>query len=140
MVVDLAANLNLLEVNVVSNLNEFSGPLEPGAPRSSTDDPPAPTTAPRRLETGRFSREFKAEVVRQVQSGRKGVAVAAQYGLCAMTVYRWNKAAKDAGGEVPPTNSTRPESSGPSPIDEEHRALVLSLKEKYPNYVKRPFM
>ena len=133
MVVDLAANRNLMEVDVVSHSNELSNPVEPGAPESSTDDPVAPATAPRRLETGRYSQEFKAEVVRQVQSGRKGVAVAAQYGLCAMTVYRWNKAAKNAGGEVPPTNSTRPESSGPSPIDEEHRGLVLALKEKYPN-------
>ncbi len=106
---------------MVSNLNKRSIPVEAAALQSWTGDP-VPTTAP----TGRYSPEFKAEVVRQVQSGRKGVEVAAQYGLCAMTVYRWNKAAKKAGGEVPSTKSTRPESSGPSPIDEEHRAGTRS--------------
>ena len=72
-----------------------------------------------RLETGRYSQEFKEEVVRQVESGRKGVDVAKQYGLPVTTVYRWRKAAaRSEGGTVPVPQSTRPDSSAPRPHSE----------------------
>jgi transposase InsO family protein len=58
--------------------------------------------------------------------------VARQYGLPEGTIGRWKHEAQAAGGELPDPRSTRPESSGPSPINEEHRALVLSVKERYP--------
>ena len=84
--------------------------------------------------TGRYSRAFKEEVFRQVSSGRTAVDVAAQYDVTPTTIYRWKKAAAIAGGELPEAQSTRPATSGPSPINEEHRELVLSLKDKQPNY------
>jgi transposase len=83
-------------------------------------------------ETGRFSKSFKEEVLAQVRSGRKVVDVARQYQLSDKTIYRWEKDAKTAGGELPDPMSTRPPTNA-SPIDEEHRALVLSLKRERPN-------
>jgi transposase InsO family protein/transposase-like protein len=83
-------------------------------------------------ETGRYSKAFKEEVLGQVESGRKVIDVARQYGIPDGTIQRWRRAAREAGGELRDPKSTRPESAGPSPIDEEHRRLVLSLKEKHP--------
>lgn len=84
-------------------------------------------------ETGRYSTDFKRDVLAQVRSGRKIVEVARQYGLPEGTVGRWKKEAADADGELPEPSTTRPHTSGPSPIDPEHRALVLALKEAHPN-------
>jgi putative transposase len=84
-------------------------------------------------ETGRYSKVFKEEVLAQVRSGRKGVEVCRQYGIPGGTLYRWKRASKENDGSVPEAKSTRPLSSGASPIDEEHRRLVLSIKEKLPN-------
>ena len=83
--------------------------------------------------TGRYSRTFKEEVLRQVTSGRSAVDVGAQYSVTPTTIYRWKKAATNAGGVLPNAQSTRPVTSGPSPINEEHRKLVLSLKNRHPN-------
>ncbi len=90
-----------------------------------------PSEAPA-AETGRYSKEFKEEVIRQYRCGRKGVEVAKQYGIPEGTLYRWNKEAKNAGGEIPEAKSTRPPTNA-SPINEEHRSLVLSLKKTHPN-------
>jgi len=84
-------------------------------------------------ETGRYDKAFKLEALKQVFSGRKIVEVAAQYDLPARTLHRWLADRADSAGPVPEAKSTRPHSSGPSPIQEEHRALVLGLKEKHPN-------
>ncbi len=83
--------------------------------------------------TGRYSRAFKEEVLRQVASGRSAVEVGAQYDVTPTTIYRWRKSAGSAGGEIPDAHSTRPTTSGPSPINVEHRDLVLSLKKRHPN-------
>ncbi len=82
-------------------------------------------------ETGRYSRAFKDEVLGQVFAGRKIVEVARQYKLPDGTLHRWLGEWENAGGEVSEAKSTRPHASGPSPINEEHRALVLSLKAKH---------
>ena len=83
--------------------------------------------------TGRYSRAFKEEILRQVASGRSAVEVGAQYDITPTTIYRWKKSAVNAGGEIPDAHSTRPTTSGPSPINVEHRDLVLSLKKRHPN-------
>ena len=69
----------------------------------------------------------------QVASGRTAVAVAGQYGVPETTIHRWKKAAQKAGGKLPAPQSTRPETSGPSPINAEHRELVLSVKDRHPS-------
>jgi transposase InsO family protein/transposase-like protein len=81
--------------------------------------------------TGRYSREFKQEVVAQVMTGRTATDVAKQYGICEATIYRWKKKAQEEGGEVPAAKSTKPATNA-SPINEEHRALVLQIKEANP--------
>ncbi|MFO7572905.1 MAG: IS3 family transposase [Gaiellaceae bacterium] len=111
----------------------------PAAPRSrpiAAEPSPEPTGsaavhAPR--ETGRYSKAFKEEVLAQVASGRRGTEVCRQYGIPEGMLYRWKRAAEAHGGSVPDPGSTRPTTSGRSPIDEEHRALVLAIKEKLPN-------
>jgi len=97
--------------------------------------PPAAAQVPQPLprDTGRYSQAFKEEVLKQANSGRKIVEVAAQYNLPDVTIQRWKKEAEEAGGKLPEPQSTRPVSSGPSPINEEHRKLVLDLKAKHPN-------
>lgn len=92
---------------------------------------PASESPPR--ETGRYSQAFKEEVLAQAKSGRKIIEVAAQYRIPGGTINRWRREAEAAGGSLPEPQSTRPVSSGPSPINPEHRALVLALKEKHPN-------
>ena len=103
----------------------------PSSPPTPTRTEESSTTSPR--ETGRYSAKFKRDVLAQVDAGRKIVEVARQYALPEGTVSRWKKEATDAGGELPAPSSTRPHSSAPSPIDPEHRALVLSLKKAHPN-------
>jgi len=106
----------------------------PQAPRASSPEvstAEASATPPR--DTGRYSQAFKEEVLKQASSGRKIVEVAAQYNIPDGTIQRWKKEAEEAGGKLPVSESTRPVSSGPSPIDEEHRKLVLALKDKHPN-------
>ncbi|MFQ5505389.1 MAG: IS3 family transposase [Planctomycetota bacterium] len=88
------------------------------------------TSPPR--ETGRYSMEFKREVLSQVRSGRKIVEVARQYQLPSGTIGRWKHEAKESGGEVLPPKSSRPPLSV-SPIDEKHRKLVLELKAMHAN-------
>jgi transposase InsO family protein len=100
---------------------------------SPVQRPPEVTAPPPPRETGRYSQAFKQEVLSQVLSGRKIVEVARQYSVPEGTIGRWRREAKRSGGELPQPQSTRPSSSGPSPINEEHRRLVLALKEKHPN-------
>jgi putative transposase len=88
---------------------------------------------PRPRETGRYTNAFKEEVLAQVASGRTGIEVCQQYGIPEATLYRWKRAAQTHDGTVPDPQSTRPLASGPSPINDEHRALVLSIKAKLPN-------
>jgi transposase InsO family protein len=83
-------------------------------------------------ETGRYSKAFKADVLAQVRSGRKLVEVARQYHIHEKTISRWLEEAKAAGGDLPDPKSTRPPLNS-SPINEEHRSLVLSLKKERPN-------
>ena len=84
-------------------------------------------------ETGRYSKAFKGEVLSQANSGRKLSEVARQYSIPVKTIHRWKEASGGGGGDVADPQSTRPHSSGPSPIDPEHRELVLALKSKHPN-------
>lgn len=109
---------------------------EERARRTSTPEPIAapsqPASEPAAQETGRYSKDFKEAVLAQVRSGRKLVEVARQYRLPEKTISRWLLEAEAAGGETPDPRSTRPPTNA-SPINEEHRALVLSLKEKHPN-------
>jgi putative transposase len=102
-------------------------PLAPPPPVTA----PAPQAPPR--DTGRYSQAFKEEVLKQVHSGRKIIEVAQQYNIPDGTIQRWRKEAEEAGGSLPEPQSTRPASSGSSPINEEHRKLVLELKAKHPN-------
>lgn len=83
--------------------------------------------------SGRYTKEFKEDVLKQVFSGRKIVEVARQYSLPDRTINRWIGDWDACGGEVHDAKSTRPHASGATPIKEEHRALVLSLKSKHPN-------
>jgi transposase InsO family protein/transposase-like protein len=100
-------------------------PPQPAEPVEAVSAPPR--------ETGRYSKGFKEEVLAQVNSGRKPKEVGNQYGVPTGTISRWKHEARSAGGELPEPKSTRPTSSGPSPINEEHRRLVLSLKDRHPN-------
>jgi transposase InsO family protein len=90
----------------------------------------SPKAAPR--ETGRYSKTFKDDVLAQVRSGRKLVEVARQYLIHEKTISRWLEEAKAAGGDLPDPKTTRPPVNS-SPIQEEHRSLVLSLKKERPN-------
>jgi putative transposase len=102
---------------------------------------PAATTSPAETPaTGRYTKAFKDEVIRQVASGRRVVEVARQYALPETTVHRWKKATQAARAQAAPAGAAEvaeePQMSvtgGASPIDEEHRRLVLELKEKHPN-------
>ena len=104
--------------------------IPPEGGSASTEETPR-TSVPR--ETGRYSKAFKEEVLAQAASGRKGRDVCFQYGIPEATLYRWKGAAKKQGRAFPEPASPRPYASGPSPIDEDHRALVLSIKEKLTN-------
>ena len=95
-------------------------------PRADT----APKPPPR--ETGRFSKSFKEDVLAQVRSGRKVVDVARQYQVSDKTIYRWKLDAQATGDKLPDPKSTRPHTNA-SPIDEEHRAMVLTWKKDHPN-------
>lgn len=99
-------------------------------PATEAQAPAAAPPPPR--ETGRYSQAFKEDVLAQVRSGRKLVDVARQYQLPEKTISRWLEEAKTLGGELPDPKSTRPPTNA-SPINDEHRALVLSIKEKHPN-------
>ena len=88
--------------------------------------------------SGRFTAEEKAEIVRQVETGRTRAEVARQYRLHPNTVTRWLKlrgSAKAQGdhskeaGLVP--RSTRPHHS-PSPVSAQDGELVIELKRKHP--------
>ena len=77
--------------SALSPTRSSSAPPTPLTPAPSP--PPAPTrteesstTSPR--ETGRYSADFKRDVLAQVDSGRKIVEVARQYGLPEGTVSR----------------------------------------------------
>lgn len=109
---------------------EAGPPSSPALEAQAGSSVPLSSAPPR--ETGRYSLAFKQEVLAQAGSGRKLVEVARQYHLPEVTIARWQKAAEAAGGELPAPGSTRP-STGASPIDPEHRALVLELKAKHPN-------
>ena len=106
--------------------------------RVQTQKPPATQSyasvaaPPPPRETGRYSQPFKEDVLAQVRSGRKLVDVARQYQIPEKTISRWLEEAKTSGGELPDPKSTRPPTNA-SPINDDHRALVLSIKEKHPN-------
>ena len=108
-------------------------PEIPAGPMPTKPPDQVPTAQPLTRQTGRYSQSFKEEVLKQVFSGRKIAEVARQYEVPDRTVHRWLGSWEVAGAEVAEPKSTRPQSSGPSPINEEHRALVLSLKGKHPN-------
>jgi putative transposase len=110
---------------------------EEATKRNEGPPPPAPKAAaaaspPPPRETGRYSQAFKEDVLAQVRSGRKIIEVARQYHLPEKTISRWLEEARASGGELPDPKTTRPPTNA-SPIDEEHRDLVLSLKERHPN-------
>ena len=96
------------------------------APASGGEDarPPGRTT-------GRYTTAFKEEVLAQVAARRGVTEVAAQYGISVKNIYHWKAKAKANGGKVPEAASTAPPIDV-SPIDEEHRKLVLELKAKHP--------
>jgi len=104
----------------------------PQAPPALEPKAVAAVSLPPPRETGRYSQAFKEEVLAQARSGRKLVEVARQYHLPEKTISRWLEDAKASGGELPDPQSTRPPTNA-SPINEEHRDLVLSLKERHPN-------
>jgi transposase InsO family protein len=102
----------------------------PGSPPPEPKEHHSPKPPPR--ETGRYTQTFKEDVLRQVQSGRKLVEVARQYRVPEKTLSRWKEQAEACGDKLPDPKSTRPPTNA-SPIDDEHRALVLSLKRDRPN-------
>lgn len=97
------------------------------APKPTLGGPPE---LPR--ETGRYVMSFKDDVLAQVRSGRGVSEVARQYGIPEGTLQRWKREAGESGGELPAPKSTRPPTNA-TPLDEEHRTLVLSLKRQHPN-------
>lgn len=115
---------------VAAKPNPASPPPPPPPPPSTPGAAAAPQPPPR--ETGRYSQSFKEEVLAQVRSGRKVVEVARQYRIPEKTISRWQEEAREAGGGLPDPKTTRPPTNA-SPIDPEHRALVLSLKKDHPN-------
>jgi putative transposase len=96
---------------------------------SSTISSPSTEKSSSRM-TGRYSKEFKEEVLTQTNSGRQCTEVAQQYNIPVSNIYTWRKKAKKAGGQLPEPKSTKPPSNA-SPINEEHRQLVLDLKNKH---------
>ena len=58
--------------------------------------------------TGRYSKEFKEEVLAQVATGRMKTEIAKQYGIPEANLYRWIRQAKANGGVVPDAKSTKP--------------------------------
>jgi transposase InsO family protein/transposase-like protein len=104
------------------------GAAPPGKDAPASGDADAPR--PGRM-TGRYTTAFKQQVLAQVATGRGVTEVAAQYGISVKNVYHWKAKAKANGGTVPEAESTAPPLHL-SPIDEEHRRLVLELKAKHP--------
>jgi putative transposase len=101
----------------------------PTAGEGPGEQPGGPAAVSR--TTGRYTKAFKDEVLAQVNAGRRKVEVATQYGIPETSVYRWLRQAAANGGAMPDAKSTRPLSNA-SPINDEHRALVLELKKAHP--------
>ena len=99
--------------------------------------PAPPVTGPVPAETGRYVSSFKQEVLRQVFAGRKIVAVGEQYGVPARTIHRWlgewARADAETDDPAPGAKLEGPRPGGATPIQAEHRALVLSIKHQHPN-------
>lgn len=91
----------------------------------------AAETAATSRTTGRYAKQFKEEVLGQVAAGRKKTEIAKQYGINETNIYRWIRQAEANGGTVPEARSTKPPTNA-SPINEEHRSLVLELKKSRP--------
>ena len=106
--------------------------LRNGAPPAGETGEGTPETPATSRTTGRYSKEFKHEVLGQVAVGRTKTEVAKQYGIHEANIYRWLRRAKENGGTVPDATSTKPPTNA-SPINEEHRSLVLELKKSHVN-------
>lgn len=88
--------------------------------------------------TGRHTAAEKAEILKQVDAGRRQTEVARQYGLNPVTISRWlaaRKAAQRAGDGSGVSGlrarSTRPLDSA-SPVTPAQRDLVIELKQEHP--------
>ena len=111
---------------------------QPGAGTAAPPGTDAPVAAdggkearPSGRSTGRYTTAFKQEVLAQVAANRRMTEVAAQYKISVKNIHNWKAKAKANGGKVPEAESTAP-SVNVSPIDAEHRKLVLELKAKHP--------
>ena len=67
---------------------------------SNTTSSPSTEKSSSRM-TGRYSKEFKEEVLTQTNSGRQCTEVAQQYNIPVSNIYTWRKKAKQAGGRLP---------------------------------------
>ncbi len=93
---------------------------------------------PKDRPTGRFTAEEKAEILKQVDSGRSKTEVAEQYCTTRVSIRRWEKARDAAqrsgdksGDSGLVAKSTRPHNS-PSALDGEKIDLVLETKREHP--------
>lgn len=88
--------------------------------------------------TGRFTAKEKAEILKQIDSGRTKTEVAEQYGATTISIRRWEKAraaargSGDASGESGlVARSTRPVTS-PAALSREDTELVTNTKSEHP--------
>ena len=88
--------------------------------------------------TGRFTDEEKAEILKQVDSGRTKVDVAKQYGTTAVSIRRWELAREEArrsgdasGKSGLVARSTRPLTS-PGALGSAETELVVETKREHP--------
>jgi transposase InsO family protein len=88
--------------------------------------------------TGRITLETRAEILKQLDSGRSAAEVARQYGVSVVTVYRWRNARDAARSEADPDGQSglKPRSTRPidtvSPVTPRQRSLVLEVKQEHP--------
>ncbi len=88
--------------------------------------------------TGRFTAEEKAEILKQIGSGRTKTEVAEQYGTTTVSIRRWEKAREAARGSGDPSGksglvarSTRPLTS-PGALGPAETELVVETRREHP--------
>lgn len=98
----------------------------------------AKKSPPKDRPTGRFTAEEKAEILKQIDSGRTKSEVAEQYGTTTVSIRRWEKAREEArrsgdasGKSGLVAQSTRPLTS-PAALGPTETELVLETKREHP--------
>jgi putative transposase len=86
----------------------------------------------------RYTAKEKTDILKEVDEGATQVEVAEKYGVHPNTIGAWLKLRANSRANGDPTGetaltpgSTRPHHS-PSPVPDEHRKMILDLKEEHP--------